>query len=752
MLGEDEEEISSQKHKSEVEHGNKNFDKQHENAGNDMEKIHKPMTFYNKEKSAKIKQAKASKKTKSPTSETFDNQIHPIASEKDKKKKPKKQKQSVIENEPSVAEKTDVNILTETLKNEDKKCDRCSWISESSVQEIMTESKIKKECEYDVEKIMKETDLEVLIQAAKDLDSEMQCTAVEQAGKLLEKKNVDKFVEAGFLPVFVECLKSPNSKIQIESVKALTFITSRSFMDTKSVVNLNAIPSLINLMKSENGVVKESALHCLKNIICDKCEFRDKCFKSGFLPPFIKIADEEDDLADVIAAIICYIFRFKSEPVSLEIIYKLLPVLDKLYQSNDLDVLENAFQAVYLLSRLAEDIIPLIVEHEFIEKIIAFLDHSNLKIVHSALITLESITEESEEQTKAVVDAGVIPILLKLLDSFDDTIELLSLLILGNIVSDNAGYREKCLQLELIPKIITLISKESTFVQLRQYLLFISKLCKINPIKKEIVVGFLPSLKKLMHHKNVKIIQVVTFVFWGIVVKKDSQNNQLLVKNDIFKDIIPLLHYSDEKIQHYVSRTILNTVFGSPDQVQHVLDCGVMNYMEKLLTHKNYEIQALFFLRKIIRWPYRHLQIFIDANLFPFIVPLLKHESQSIQKDAVWVISNVAVEAKPYHMEYLLCHEFITSFCSYLNSPEIYIVKLVLKGINAILWKAKQENAKICEEITKSGALEKIKEYKANSTDPDILTTAREILRNNFCAPGQKPRKINNFMPHFFAQ
>uniref|UniRef100_A0AC34F9U4 Uncharacterized protein n=1 Tax=Panagrolaimus sp. ES5 TaxID=591445 RepID=A0AC34F9U4_9BILA len=576
--------------------------------------------------------------------------------------------------------------------------------------------------------IMKETNLKILLEMFNDSKSKLRHIVLLQARELLKtKKNtVDEYIEAGFIPVFIECLTSEDTLLQMISLHALVFITSVATFDKKLIVDLNVIPPLILLLGSSNLVNRKRALGCINYLIEANWEYRDECFEMGFLQPFIKINNDDEILAAIVAETICNMCRFKCYPVSVKIAEQLLPILNKLYQSADPEILGNTFRAVFLLSDifLQQKNIYLFMEYKFFENLLSFLNHTNQKIVYKALPAIIRFTSGTKEQTKLVVDTGVIPILIELIESSDDKIKELSLLALGNIALDKGAHCSQCIEYGLIPKMLKLISEESSPTQLRIKLGLISCLCQSNayPVSIEIITELLPLLKQFIHHKDVKILRIITLIFYYIVGKRNSQMNQLLIENNIFKEVIPFLHHLDEYVQQYTSRMIINIVFGSPDDLQHVIDCGVIQYMEVLLNHENDEMQSriLFFLRKIMQ-DNKYVQVVVDANLIPIIIQHIKHENVQIQKNAVWAISNFAMGSKPCHMHHLQTKEFLDSYCHFLYCSETFITKRVLNGIFAILMKSYRNRSETCQKIIDNGGLDKIRDFNRNCTDEEIF-------------------------------
>jgi hypothetical protein len=102
--------------------------------------------------------------------------------------------------------------------------------------------------------------------------------AVKDLRRLLSVERnppVDLIIDAGALPYFVAFLTNNEyPMLQFEAAWALTNIASTS--RTQDVANCeNAVPSLVKLLYSPSGNVREQAIWCIGNIAGESVAFRD---------------------------------------------------------------------------------------------------------------------------------------------------------------------------------------------------------------------------------------------------------------------------------------------------------------------------------------------------------------------------------------------------------------------------------------------------------------------------------------------
>ena len=91
--------------------------------------------------------------------------------------------------------------------------------------------------------------------------------AVQAARKLLSSDRnppIDALINSGILPVLVKCLEAnDNPSLQFEAAWALTNIASGTSQQTQAVVEANAVPLFLNLLKSPQQNVCEQAVWAL---------------------------------------------------------------------------------------------------------------------------------------------------------------------------------------------------------------------------------------------------------------------------------------------------------------------------------------------------------------------------------------------------------------------------------------------------------------------------------------------------------
>eukprot|EP01084_Bolivina_argentea_P138998 244578_1 len=516
---------------------------------------------------------------------------------------------------------------------------------------------------------------------------------------------IQTVIDIGVIPKLIPFLqhdKNIDEKLQFESTWIITNICSGTEEQTQHIINIGAVPLLINLLKSTSYCIQEQAVWALGNIAANNVSAKHLVLNNDILPHFVficknylKLQNHKQGICTLrnIPWVLCNLSRDRPR---WEYIEQMIECLFYLLQTDDYEVL---YQCGCLCNKLTSfisgdnDMLIITIKNMgFIKIFIDLLGNEIMDINHQMAMSITHILAKTNMIAEDILQQFVF--------------------ICKNylqLISDN--YRQGMCILRTIACVLSNLAIGKTQQHLRwqyieQNIKCLFYLLKINDIKILCKTG--NAFNKLVNY-----------------ISGDDDILITIMKNMGFiKTLIDLLENKSSNVQHYILIAMNGIFLQTNSLTKYAIKCGLFQKLHCLLKKDTTTSRCLgpicCLVSNIIAYSTKRTEQAIKANIFPLLIDILQNDEKNVAGEALWALSNVIDCGTDEQMSYLVNLNVIPVICEHLNRTTSNDVVLKLLNCLENILKSGEKNGKneYKNYIKKCGGLETLQLMQSN----DILS------------------------------
>eukprot|EP01118_Nematostelium_gracile_P016694 TRINITY_DN6975_c0_g1_i1.p1 TRINITY_DN6975_c0_g1~~TRINITY_DN6975_c0_g1_i1.p1 ORF type:complete len:512 (+),score=108.38 TRINITY_DN6975_c0_g1_i1:139-1536(+) len=333
--------------------------------------------------------------------------------------------------------------------------------------------------------------------------------------KLLSVPNnppIQSVIEANCVPRFVQFLRVDQiPSLQFESAWALTNIASGTSMQTQLVASYGTIEIFVQLLRSQNGELKDQAMWALGNLSGDSILLRDQILNTDIIDIICQIMDSRPKITiqKNIVWTISNLTRGKPTP-DFQKLKRLIPYLARSIHAQDREIIMDALWCFSYLTDADEDQIQIVLEAGITQRLLELLSDQYFQA--PCIRIIGNILTGNDQQTQHLIDQRVLPKLYLLLATPKSRIVLKETCwAICNITAGNLSQVQAVIDHNIIPQFISILQKSDFEVKKEVIYAFSNAIYKRNPSQIEHLVqsGILREFAVLLKLEDVELIKTM---------------------------------------------------------------------------------------------------------------------------------------------------------------------------------------------------------------------------------------------------
>lgn len=403
-------------------------------------------------------------------------------------------------------------------------------------------------------------------------NSDFQVVPTTIVRRMLEVENnsgsINDVVKSGIIPYIVGFLKQDvNHPLVLESVFILGNIATGDRFQTKHLLDHQAIPELVRLLKSANRNLAIQCAWALTNIVANSVSNRDAMLKHCVVPTFIHLCNG----ADFKELRILYCAMVKSvsgNPCpSFEIVKPVMELFRWGLAHSDAKVVEYSCTGLHMINGDDDAFkIQAVIELGVCPVLVNLLAASEPRVRLNSLKTLINIIGGNDLQCQTLLNCGVLPALRVLARDPEIILRKTVYFALSNIAKGSLYQMQALLNAGLLPDICAASLNDKADVKLECLYCFDNLLCR-GEILVQVAIG--PVITAICEMLTSSDVTAVMLAMDSLekVLKYDEHKYVTMIEECGGLKHLEALRTSENEVVNDQAESLLTRYFSESDEI-----------------------------------------------------------------------------------------------------------------------------------------------------------------------------------------
>ncbi|GBG33431.1 Importin subunit alpha [Hondaea fermentalgiana] len=389
-----------------------------------------------------------------------------------------------------------------------------------------------------------------------------------------------------------------------------------------------------------------------------------------------------------------------------------------------------------LLSKPTDPPVQEVIDAGFLPYLCQFLQcHDDTALQFEAAWALTNVG--SSDLTESIVEVGVLPLLVPLLNSAEPSVREQAAWCVGNVAGDCSSLRDQVLATPGLPEgLLANLQQPANVSMMRNVTWAVSNLCRGSKPRPALnmVAPYVPVLARIIESSGDE--EATVDACWALSYVSDGENERLdaIVQTGVCPTLVKLLRSGMSKCVPPCLRTLGNIVTGEDKHTQAAIDAGLLRELQELFQHPKMSI------RKEVAWTCSNVTagtkeqigaLLAMPGLPEAMVDALEHGEWHVRKEAAWAVANICSGGATEHVRCVVeRYNALKPMCALLAEADTRVLVLMMTSLETILAIDEERYGLLIEEY---GGLEHLENLQGHKSD-EVYQKARQLIENFFSA------------------